>query len=117
QLGGGRGSLVVPYRKSCTRPAGPRGRWLRCSSSEYANAYASSSRLASGHDVSAGHAHDFRYGTLAPEHDLPFVAEVEALGQRPGGQAGHAQDLAGDRDHEARAGGELHLAHRDQEEI
>src|SRR5439155_9878607 len=54
----------VPYRKSGTRRAGSRGRWRRRSSSAYRNGYASSSLLASVHDPSAGHAHDFRYGTL-----------------------------------------------------
>src|SRR5258706_2590490 len=49
------------------------------------------------------------------EHDLSFFRQIELLGQRSLGHARHAQDLAGDRHDEASAGGELDLAHRDQE--
>src|ERR1041385_2641477 len=60
-----------------------------------------------------------RPGSFAPPalalDDLALVREIEPRRQRLLGQAGHAQDLSGDGDHEPGAGRELDLAHRDQE--
>ena len=56
----------VPSQRSRTCLDGPRGRWLRCSSSTYLPDTTSSSRLASRHDRAPIHAHDLWDWTLGP---------------------------------------------------
>src|SRR2546426_1519984 len=55
---------------SCARRAGPRGRWLRCSSSTYLEIRLRRRALPAATTAPRGRAHDFGHGTL----DSPTAA-------------------------------------------